>query len=51
MKRKLLLVIVSLVIFCAGIWLGWLANTYLSQDACLDRGGTWNAAVRTYDLG
>lgn len=45
--RRSLVVAVALFIFAAGLWMGWAANSFLAQDACLDRGGAWNREHRT----
>jgi hypothetical protein len=36
-----------LLTFIFGLWLGWQANSFMAQDACLDRGGAWDHETRT----
>lgn len=44
-------VLVLLLTFLFGLWLGWQANSFLAQDACLDRGGAWDHETRTCHTG
>jgi len=44
----LLVLLLTLVL---GLWLGWHANTFMAQDACLDRGGVWDHETRTCRTG
>jgi hypothetical protein len=41
-----LIVLAALLAFLLGLWLGWQANSFLAQDACLDRGGAWDEQAR-----
>lgn len=44
-------VLVLFLTFLFGLWLGWQANSFLAQDACLDRGGAWDHETRTCHTG
>jgi len=46
---RLLSAAVLLLTFVTGFWLGWQANSFIAQDACLDRGGAWNPDARGCD--
>jgi len=44
--RSIALLVLFLT-FVVGLWLGWHANSFMAQDACLDRGGAWDHETRT----
>jgi hypothetical protein len=43
--------LVLFLTFVFGLWLGWQANSFIAQDACLDRGGAWDPETRTCHTG
>jgi len=43
-------VIILLLTFVMGLWLGWHANNIIAQDTCLDRGGAWNHKTRSCEM-
>jgi len=49
-KRGVAIVVLFLT-FVFGLWLGWQANSFIAQDACLDRGGAWDHETRTCHTG
>jgi len=48
-RPKTLLLLLSMLALVCGLWLGWEANSFLAQDACLDRGGAWDYELRSCD--
>lgn len=40
-------ILIGLLIFVFGLWLGWQANSLVAQDICLDRGGAWDKDTRS----
>ena len=48
---RALAILVPVLTFAFGLWLGWQANSFVAQDACLDRGGAWDQEQRTCATG
>jgi hypothetical protein len=44
---RMFALLISFLTFVIGLWLGWEANSFIAQDACLDRGGAWFHETRT----
>ena len=49
--KRALAILVPVLTFALGLWLGWRANGFIAQDACLDRGGAWDQEQRICDTG
>jgi hypothetical protein len=48
--RKLLKPVILLVLVVATLWMLQALVPFLRQDACLDRGGSWNSGTGRCDL-
>lgn len=48
--RNVLKIIIFLVLAVAILWVLQVFIPFLSQDACLDRGGSWNFDTGSCDL-